>query len=309
MKISKFNFSGKDGTCLVATMWEPDGEARALLQVTHGMTEHISRYEKLATEMCSRGVILAGFDLRGHGENGYDSEVAYLGECGWEASIEDMHIFFELLDQRFSKIPHYMLGFSLGSFLLREYLNKYSDKISGAIIAGTGYQPCWILSIIQTIVKMEIKKCGYNKTTDMIRQLSFGAYNRKFKPTSTRADWLCSDPTQLAQYLADPLVRPDISAGLFYDLLDSMKKTAERNTYSCWNKQTPVLLISGDKDPVGDFGKGVRKVYLQMLRAGIQNTTIQLIQDARHDIFHEDCSGSSKLVVDIILKWIETNSK
>ena len=201
MKTETFEFAGFGGTNLPAYLWMPDGEVKAVLQITHGMTEHMGRYEAFAENLLPMGIAVAGFDLRGHGKNPGDPEVASFDKGGWAASIEDMRLFYELLEQRLTGVPHYMLGFSLGSFLLREYLTKYPDEgeIAGAIIMGTGHQPGWLLSIMMGIVKEQIKKAGFDKTTDLVRQLSFGTYNQKFKPNRTAADWLCSDENGTGQ--------------------------------------------------------------------------------------------------------------
>ena len=206
MKTETFDFAGYSGTILPANLWMPEGEVKAVLQVTHGMTEHMGRYEAFAAYLCTMGIAVAGFDLRGHGRNPGDAEVASFGEGGWAASIEDMQLFYELMEQRLPGVPHYMLGFSLGSFLLREYLTKCPDVdgIAGAIIMGTGHQPGWLLTIMRWIVKGQIKKVGFDKTTDLVRQLSFGAYNQKFKPNRTAADWLCADEAERLPTPAEP---------------------------------------------------------------------------------------------------------
>ena len=305
MKTETFEFAGYGGTNLPAYIWLPDGELKAVLQVTHGMTEHMGRYEAFAEYLQPMGIAVAGFDLRGHGKNPGDPEVASFGEGGWAAAIEDMRLFYELLEQRFTGTPHYMLGFSLGSFLLREYLTRYPDEgeIAGAIIMGTGHQPGWLLSIMMGIVKGQIKKTGFDKTTDLVRQLSFGTYNQKFKPNRTAADWLCADETELDKYLADPLVRKDISAGLFWELLGSMKRTGKATTYVEWNMEIPILLLYGSDDPVGDAGKGVQKVYNQMRQAGLQNIIFQQFPGARHDLLHEENNGA-ETVRHCIADWL-----
>ena len=194
IKTVSFEFAGYSGTNLPAYLWMPDSEVKAVLQVTHGMTEHMGRYEAFAQYLCPLGIAVAGFDLRGHGKNQGDPEIASFGEGGWTASMEDMRLFYTQLQSRFPGVPHYMLGFSLGSFLLREYLTKYpgEGELAGAIIAGTGHQPGWLLSIMMAIVRGEFRKAGFDGTTDLIKQLSFGTYNQKFKPNRTEADWLCS---------------------------------------------------------------------------------------------------------------------
>lgn len=309
MKTEIFEFAGYNGIILPAYLWLPDGEVKAVLQITHGMTEHIGRYEAFAQYLCSMRIAVAGFDLRGHGKNPGDAEVASFGEGGWAASIEDMRLFYELLEQRLTVVPHYMLGFSLGSFLLREYLTKYPDEgeVAGAIIMGTGHQPGWLLSIMMGIVNGQIKKAGFDKTTDLVRQLSFGTYNQKFKPNRTTADWLCADETELDKYLADPLVRKDISAGLFWELLGSMKRTGNAYEYNGWNTGLPLLLISGQDDPVGDGGKGVKEISRRMKKSGMENVTIKLFPGARHDLLHEEKNGADA-ARKYIAEWINQSS-
>ena len=300
MKTETFEFAGFGGTNLPAYLWMPDSEVKAVLQITHGMTEHMGRYEAFARYLQPMGIAVAGFDLRGHGKNPGDPEVASFGEGGWAASMEDMRLFYELLEQRFPGVPHYMLGFSLGSFLLREYLSKYPDagEIAGAIIMGTGHQPGWLLSIMMGIVNGQIKKAGFDKTTDLVRKLSFGTYNQKFKPNRTTADWLCADKSELDKYLADPLVRRDISAGLFRDLLGSMKRSSTGNC-----GKVPILLISGQEDPVGNGGKGVRAIYNRMKKTGMEDVTIKLFPGARHDLLHEENSVADA-ARNYITEWI-----
>ena len=290
MKREMFDFAGFGGTNLPGYLWLPEGEIKAILQISHGMTEHMGRYESFAQYLCPYGIAVAGFDLRGHGKNPGDSDVASFGEGGWAASIEDMRLFYELLEQRFAGAPHYMLGFSLGSFLLREYLPKYPAGVAGAVIMGTGHQPGWLLSVMMGIVKGQIQKAGFDKTTDLVRQLSFGTYNQKCKPNRTAADWLCSDETELDKYLADPLVRKDISAGLFWELLDSMKRAGAACNYGSLR----ILLISGQDDPVGDAGKGVQAIYNRMKKTGMENVTRKLFPGARHDLLHEESTAAEE---------------
>lgn len=303
MKTEIFEFTGNNGTVFPAVLWLPEEEIKAVLQITHGMTEHTGRYEAFAEYLSIRGIAVAGFDLRGHGKNTGDPNVASFGEGGWDASIGDMRLFFERLEQRFPEIPHYMLGFSLGSFLLREYLGKYPEGVAGAIIMGTGYQPGWLLSIMMGIVKGQIKKAGFDNTTDLVKRLSFGTYNLKFKPNRTAADWLCADQEALDKHLADPLVRKNISSGLFWELLGSMKRTGNADTYKTWDKGIPILLLSGQDDPVGDSGKGIQRVFAQMKKANIPNVTFQAFPGARHDLLHEEANGA-ETVRRCIVDWL-----
>lgn len=288
-----------------AYSWLPKGEVRCVLQIVHGMTEHIGRYGELAKFLSEEGVAVVGFDLRGHGINGEDNGCASFGEGGWDATLEDIHQLHCSLKEKYADAKHYLLGFSLGSFLVREYFSTYENHgFAGTIIMGTGQQPALVLSAIMAIVKGEVKKVGHDNTTDLVRTLSFGTYNKKFSPNRTKADWLCSDETELEKYIADSLNKEDISAGLFWQLLASMKRTAGKNTYQKWNINMPVLLISGEEDPVGDAGKGVRLVEKSMKNAGLAKVTMKLYPGARHDILHEEKSGVARDVYQTIKDMI-----
>lgn len=302
MKMEQITVTGAKGTSLPAILWLPEGEPKALVQIAHGMTEHMGRYEALARELAANGVVTAGFDLRGHGQNPGDPHCASFGEGGWESSLEDMHLFFEYLSQRFPGIPHGMLGFSLGSFLLREYLSRYDDPVSTTIIMGTGCQPGPVLSLMMAIVKTQIKKAGFDHTTPLVKKLSFETYNQKFAPNRTPSDWLCADEKALDAYRADPLCREDISAGLFWQLLGAMKRTGSGSAYDGWNKQMPVLLLSGQDDPVGDAGKGVEQVKRAMDKAGMAQVTLHLFPGARHDLLHEEASGCAAQARSMVLE-------
>ena len=300
----RIEFAGHRGVSLPGILWMPECSPKAILQITHGMTEHIGRYTALAEKLSEKGIVVAGFDLRGHGKNPSEPGCASFGEGGWEASLHDMHLFYEYLEQRFPDLPHFMLGFSLGSFLLREYLSNFDDNVSGAVIMGTGHQSAVVCSLIMAIVKSQIKKGGFDNTTPLVKKLSFETYNQKFAPNRTPSDWLCSDEKEEDAYRADPLCRVNISSGLFWQLLASMKRTGTHSAYKKWNKQMPVLLLSGQDDPVGNAGKGVLKIYNAMNKARMKNVMMHLFPGARHDLLHEESSDCAEQVREIILIWI-----
>ncbi len=304
----EFTFEGASTIpyTLYAVLWLPeDQKVDSVIQITHGMTEHIGRYEAFASALTQRGVAVAGFDLRGHGKNNGVSDCASFGENGWNAALEDVHIFYEILRKKLPDAKHYMLGFSLGSFLLREYFMKYEhEKIAGTIIMGTGHQPALVLNAIIGIVKGEIKKVGWNQTTPLVRNLSFGTYNKKFAPNRTDSDWLCADNEHLDTYIVDELCRKDISASLFADLLGAMKRTGAKQACENWRKDMPVLLVSGKNDPVGDFGKGVQAVYHQLKKSGMHQVQMELFEEARHDLLHEEQSDAASKAVKLIEEWL-----
>lgn len=273
------------------------------------MTEHTGRYETFAEVLTAHGVAVCGFDLRGHGKNGEDREIASFGEGGWQATLEDLRRFYELIRGRFPSLPYFLMGFSLGSFLVRDYFSLYPDGVDGAIIMGTGHQPGWVMAMMKAIVKGEFKKAGFDGTTPLVKQLSFETYNQKFKPNRTESDWLCADREELDAYIGDPLCRKYISAGLFWQLLDSMQRTGKSGAAVNWKKSMPVLLLSGANDPVGNDGKGVKAVYRQLQKSGMTDVTMQLFPDARHDLLHEKASGNAAKAIETIVGWMNARVK
>ena len=304
MKTDHFEFISENKQ-LSAVLWLPESEPKAVLQITHGMTEHIGRYGLFAEQVTMHGIAVCGFDLRGHGKNEGDDEIASLGENGWQASLRDMRRFFEEIRCRIRNVPYFMMGFSLGSFLLREYLSLYPGDVDGAVLIGTGYQPGWVLSIMKAIVKDECKKAGFDQTTALVKKLSFETYNQKFAPNETDSDWLCADEDELYGYMRDPLCRKYISAGLFLYLLDSMKRTGKRNFARAWNPDMPVLILSGENDPVGNYGKGIKVIYQQLKKLGMKDITLQLFPNARHDLLHEKKSGNADEAIQSLLYWMK----
>lgn len=286
-------------------LWLPDGgQPEAVLHVIHGMTEHIGRYTEFAETLTEKQIAVAGFDLPGHGIKASDASCAVFQPQDWENSLEAIHVFRQELHRRFPDAKHVIMGFSLGSFLLRDYLSRYPADTQGIILMGTGDQPSWILRPIIQLVKQQIKKCGYAQTTPLIRKLSVENYNKYFRPNRTEYDWLCSDMSTLQEYMQDDLCKKEISAGLFLQLLEGIVRTGKMTSLQNWDKQLPVLLISGQQDPVGNFEKGVKSVYRKLQQAGFLQTKIELMPEARHDLLHEKASLASQRALEVILAWL-----
>lgn len=292
----------------IGILWLPEnGAPKLILHVIHGMTEHITRYEDFAKFLTEHQIAVAGFDLPGHGVNAVNcaenTDCAVFMPRDWENSLRNIAAFQQELHRKFPYTPHVLLGFSLGSFLLRDYLSSYPVNAQRIILMGTGDQPAWILKIIIRLVKRQIKTCGYAQTTPLIRKLSVENYNKHFKPNRTEYDWLCSDMHELQEYIQDDLCQKEISAGLFLQLLQGIHRTGQKASLQHWEKHIPVLLISGQQDPVGDFGKGVGSVQQKLQHAGFISE-MHLIPEARHDILHEKSSSAAQEASKIILSWL-----
>ena len=267
------------------------------------MTEHMGRYENLARVLTEEGIAVAGFDLPGHGCHAPATRCASLGENGWQQAMEQLEALHGALEKRLPGRKQVLLGFSLGSFLVRDAVGAGKCRPDGVILMGSGDQPGFVLGLLKAAVRGQIRKYGFDVSTPMVEKLSFGAYNQKFRPNRTQADWLCADPQQVDAYLSDPKCCPSISAGLFWQLLDAIQRTG-KDSYSLWNREMPVLLLSGGDDPVGNAGQGMKALQQKMKRGGLTDVTLELIPGARHDLLHEDAGGRAEQAVRVLSDFL-----
>ena len=264
-----FRFLSSDGkTQLHACLWIPDEKIkfRGVLQIAHGVAEHIGRYDDFARYLNQQGIVVAGHDHLGHGQSLPEGGTpVYFGEeNGWTHAVDDIHGLHEILAKRFKRLPHLIMGHSMGSFLTRTYLIRYPGEKKVAIIMGTGWQP------------------GY-----MLTALAFGGYNRAFAPNRTGFDWLSADPENVDRYIADPLCGADATVGLFRDMLGGIRFNQKPANLKKMDTSMPVLFIAGEDDPVGAMGKGVKRSCAAFQKAGMQDVTLKLYPGLRHEILNE----------------------
>ena len=305
MKKEEFYYESADGkTKIHVVKWLPEGEVKGIMQIAHGVTEHILRYEEIAEYLTQRGIVVVGNDHLGHGLSISDeSKRMYFGpEGSWDWVVEDIKTCMELIKKDYPGKPYYLLGFSLGSFVVRTYLIKYPEILNGAIIVGTGQTPHLAIVMAKYMANKEARKFGEDNTTPTIRKLTFETYNNKFKPNRTDYDWLCSSEKGLDEYIKDPLRGENMSSGLFREMLSGMDFTAKQENIDKINKDIPILFLSGVDDPVGEQGKGVKRAYNSFKKSGIKNVDIKVYPNLRHDILHEDCR---KQIFEDIYNWIE----
>ena len=286
MQKQEFNYLSSNGSTLIhCVKWVPENPI-GVIQIVHGITEHIDRYEEFANYMVNQGYIVIGNDHLGHGKSIItDKPKMFIGELGsWNYLVKDINTLYEIITEEY-KLPTYLMGFSLGSFVSRHYLIDYNPNYQKAILVGTGIQLGLVLNILKMIVKGEVKKIGEENTSKFIKDLSFGTYNKQIKDTKTDCDWLTSSEDEINKYLNDPLVGKDITGSLFYELLDGMIYTSKLSNIKKM-KDLPILLLSGLDDPVGSKGNGVKKLESIYKKNNI-DVSIKLYEGKRHDLFHE----------------------
>ena len=287
-----FRFLSSDGkTQLHACLWIPDEKIkfRGVLQIAHGVAEHIGRYDDFARYLNQQGIVVAGHDHLGHGQSLPEGGTpVYFGEeNGWTHAVDDIHGLHEILAKRFKRLPHLIMGHSMGSFLTRTYLIRYPGEKKVAIIMGTGWQPGYMLTGGSLIAKRFYYKNGGSSTSDFVTALAFGGYNRAFAPNRTGFDWLSADPENVDRYIADPLCGADATVGLFRDMLGGIRFNQKPANLKKMDTSMPVLFIAGEDDPVGAMGKGVKRSCAAFQKAGMQDVTLKLYPGLRHEILNE----------------------
>ena len=288
----EFTFLSSDGhTRLHGAQWTPaDREPIAVLQIAHGVAEHILRYDDFARYLNDRGILVAGHDHLGHGKSLPEGGTpVYFGDGStWETVVDDIHLLHDRLREQYPDLPILLMGHSMGSFLSRSYLIRYPGTVDAAIIMGTGWQPEMTIrgGLLLAGILSGLK--GPDAVSKMVTNMAFGAYNKAFgdKPR-TPNDWLSADTDNVDRYMADPLCGADATVGLFRQMLLGIRFNQRLSNLRRMDAQTPVLFIAGDKDPVGANGAGVRRTYQEFLRAGMQDCTLKLYPGLRHEILNE----------------------
>lgn len=262
---------------------------KGIVQIAHGMAEHILRYESFANYLVKSGYIVYGHDHRGHGRTAKTTEETgyFSDENGFDKVVDDVKQFTDFIHEENPHVPIILFGHSMGSFIARRYVQLYGDVIAGAIFSGTGGDPGLLGKLGKIVAMRESRKKGRRTPSPLLDQLSFGSFNKQFKPNRTKFDWLSRDNEQVDLYVTDSMCGNVFSAGFFLDLFSGMERIHRKEEVKKTPQDLPILLVSGARDPVGNNGKGVRQVLLLYKRAGIENITMKLYDDARHEILNE----------------------
>lgn len=284
------SFISSDGvTTIYDTIWKPESKPIGMIQLIHGIGENMSRYERIAKYFNQKGYIVYGIDVIGHGKSLQNNvNPVYFGKDGsWKYVVEDVYQMYCYMQSLYPKVPCFMIGFSMGSFILRTLMIQYNLDIQACFLLGTGTQPETMLKGIHYIVKKHGEKIGDENTSEFINSLAFDTYNKKFKNTTSNVDWLLKNEVEKQKYLTDDNCYKYVSAGLFRELLSGMIYTCDKNRRL--KNNFPIYLLSGKDDAVGDFGKGVVKTVKLLKKQGIKEVEYILYNDTRHDILHEEC--------------------
>lgn len=286
-----------------ARMCTPDGTPRAIVQIAHGIAEHIDRYEAFMRFLAENGFVAVGNDHLGHGKSiaRLEEQGIFAEKDGWNYVVEDMKKLRELAKEQFPNLPYIFFGHSMGSFLTRTFLIRYPDLYDAAILSGTGQQSPALVNGGYLAAELMTKLKGPHASGQALNDMAFGSYCKRIENPRTPFDWLSRDTETVDRYIADPLCGFVCKTSLYRDMMGGLKFLTSQKNINKMNKAAPIYFMSGAEDPVGDYGAGVETAYKAFCRAGLKDVMIRLYPGGRHEMLNEINRGD---VMQDILNWL-----
>lgn len=307
MQSRHFQHALGSGAIAFVHRWLPAQRPRAVVQVVHGMAEHGARYQRLARRLTAAGFAVYAQDLPGHGRSaGGAAALGHIADQGgWQATLGAIDEVRALAATQNGGVPLFMLGHSLGSFLLQDYVRGHSERLAGAIFsAGTGDMGP-VRPVGLALLRVEALWRGLRHRSALAERLSFKEFNRRFRPNRTGFDWLSRDEAEVDRYVADPLCGFRCSCALWIDLLRAGGQLRDQRQLSRIRKNLPMLLINGSEDPVTAGEKGPRALERLYRDAGIADLSLRIYPGARHELLNETCRDH---VTRDLLRWLEAHA-
>lgn len=305
MKREDFYFESRDGVSKIhAVRWEPDDSSKviAVLQIVHGMAEYVDRYEDFAKFLTDRNFVVTADDHLGHGKTCENSIPGYFCKVDPATTVvKDVHRLKKLTQEKYPRIPYYILGHSMGSFILRNYLFQYGKGITGAVVMGTGMPPKALAHLSYVLAGLGCFFGKSQKVANGLDKIAFGSYLKRIPNAKTSADWLSRNEENVDKYIKDPMCGFVFTYNGFKTLASLLCRLHKKSNIEKMPVSLRVLIVSGEEDPVGDYGQGPKKVYKQYIDEGMQKVEIKLYPEDRHEILNE---VDKDTVYEDIYQWL-----
>ena len=286
--MKEFKFTGFNDYPINLAVWdEVEGEIKGVVQILHGMVEHIKRYDEFARFLNAHGYVVLGDDHRAHGVTAQGSlGVVPDGDC-FADTVEDAILIGKYARETY-KVPLLVFGHSYGSFLTQRYIQKCGE-MKAVVLCGSACMDIPDVKAGLCVAKMQAALFGEKKKANLIRKMSFGAYNNAFKEEKKENAWLTRDDVRREAYNADPMCNYTMSIGFYTSFFSALSKLYSPEALSGINKDLPVFIISGDRDPVGGMGKLINRLYEVYKDNGLSHIEVKLYPEARHELLNELC--------------------
>jgi len=302
MNHSTFWLTANDRSRLYVNHWMPEGPAKAVVMLSHGMAEHSGRYARLAEALGSAGYGVYAPDQRGHGRTADEGTLGlYAEKDGWNKVVGDLASLNQHIGQQQPGLPIILLGHSMGSYIAQAYLLHHSASLHGAILSGSNFQPVALYRAARLIARAERLRQGVRGRSALIEFLSFGSFNKAFKPNRTAFDWLSRDPNEVDKYINDPLCGFRCTNQLWIDLLGGLQQISKASNLAQIDPGLPILVMGGECDPVSE-GKRLKSLAHALREAGSQHLQLNIYPQARHEVFNE--TNRDEVTADV-LRWLD----
>ena len=277
--------AAEDGHKIYLQAWTPEGEPVGVIQLVHGLGEHIGRYERFAAAAAGRGYTVFGHDHRGHGasegERGY-----FADDNGWHKVVEDVRAVNDHIREIHATAPVVMLGHSMGSFIAQTFAMHYGARLQGLLLSGSSWPPRIQTMGGRLLAKLEALRLGKRGNSAVVNALGFGAFNRPFRPIRTEMDWLSRDEAEVDRYLADPLCGGPFTSGLWLDFLGGLYELGSDHSLARVPADLPILISGGSADPVGGE-KGMTRLAMHYMQTLHQRVKLKIYPEGRHEMLNE----------------------
>lgn len=298
--VDKKILSSDQTNTLSGIMYIPNGKISGIFHLVHGMTEYINRYDPLFTAIASAGYLCVGFDNLGHGNTAQEADLGFIArKDGWSYMVDDVKLFADSIKKDYPDLPYVLMGHSMGSFITRIAVSRYNDLADKYICCGTaGSNPAADAGLILCSIIKYFR--GERAISPFLENIAFGSYNKRFEG-ETKYEWLTKDRDIIEKYAKDKYCTFHFTVSAMQDLMTLLKLCNQKKCFKTTKKDLPILLIAGDMDPVGNYGKGVKQVYDNYKSSGKTDLSMFLYENCRHEIHNDTCREQ---VTEDILKFI-----
>ena len=266
--------------------WLPEWEPKAVLQIVHGITEYVERYDTFAAFMTKLGYVVVAEDHMGHGQSVNGNGIQGYFHGGWFSAVEDTWHLLKDTKREYPNLPYVLLGHSMGSFIARTILYLHPDSgIDAAIISGTCWQPAFAMPAIVKIMEAACRLVGETNVSEKLQNLVFGTYNARVEHQRTPLDWICRDTRVVDAHPMMQGLAP--KAGLLRDMMVGINAIEQADHLAKMKKDLPVFFVAGGDDPVGNYGKGIHQCADAFRKAGMTDVQVKIYPLCRHEILNE----------------------
>lgn len=291
-----------DGKKLFLATWDNVKEPKGVIQIIHGMNEHIGRYENIARYLNDKGFIVYGDDHRGHGRTAQGTdEVGYIGKDGFCNIVKDEKYITDLIKRKHPNLPNFICGHSFGSFISQEYLNRYSDKVDGVILCGSAFQKGMKIVLGRVISTTQMLFGFEKKPANLITNITSNILN-KDDESDNKKSWITWDEKEIEKLNKDKLYNEILTVNFYYYMFKGITDLYKQNKSKNIRKDVPIFIISGKDDSAGDYGDSAKKLESYYKNLGIKNVSLKIYEGKKHELFNE--LGKEE-VYDDLYNWIK----